>query len=138
MWLGIAMFVSNGWFLGIFVLAFCLYYERIMFAEEAFLRGKFAPNYQDWALRTPAFIPKMSQWTPPSLPFSIKKVFRQEYSGLFGLVSAFFLLEVCEHLAVEHKVYFEPLWLAIGGIGLAIYITLRSLKKYSRLLDTER
>ena len=40
-WLGLAIFLSNFWFLVILSLLFWIYYERIMFAEEIFLEEKF-------------------------------------------------------------------------------------------------
>ncbi|HOM04044.1 MAG TPA: methyltransferase, partial [Candidatus Kapabacteria bacterium] len=39
MWLGLAMLSNSVWFVVVFILGFWLYYERIMFAEEMFLRG---------------------------------------------------------------------------------------------------
>jgi protein-S-isoprenylcysteine O-methyltransferase Ste14 len=41
MWLGIAVPMQNIYFVVISSLLFWLYYERIMFAEEQFLRNKF-------------------------------------------------------------------------------------------------
>ncbi len=38
MWLGLAMVTANVWFILCFILVFWLYYERIMYAEEFFLR----------------------------------------------------------------------------------------------------
>ena len=74
------------WLPVIYVLAFWLYYERIMFAEESFLRQKFGETYQQWAATTPAFLPRFSQWRKPSLPFSWLNVLRREYSGLMIVI----------------------------------------------------
>ena len=41
MWLGPAMLTGNFWFIIAFGLFYWVYYERIMFAEEQFLRKKF-------------------------------------------------------------------------------------------------
>ena len=41
MWLAPALLTGHVWFILVFILAFWLYYERIMFAEEQFLFGKF-------------------------------------------------------------------------------------------------
>src|SRR2546422_497608 len=68
------------------VLAFWLYYERIMFAEEAFLRQKFGETYQRLAATTPAFFPRFGQWRKPSLPFSWRNVMRREYTALMLLI----------------------------------------------------
>ena len=77
-----------------FILIFGLYYERIMFAEEEFLRNKFGKQFEEWAENTPAFIPNLSEWKPPSLPFSIRPVLKKEYQGFFAIIAIFTFLEV--------------------------------------------
>jgi len=47
MWLGAAVLTKNGWFIVAFILLYWIYYERIMFAEEQFLRRKFGSVYTD-------------------------------------------------------------------------------------------
>ena len=64
MWLGIALFVHVWWVVVISMLIFWLYYERIMFAEEEFLRQQFGHNFESWANRTPAFLPKFKTGYP--------------------------------------------------------------------------
>lgn len=59
MWFGIILYVNNIWFAITVTLLFWLYYERIMFAEEQFLKGKFGKEYEEWALMTPSFFPKL-------------------------------------------------------------------------------
>ena len=135
MWLGLAMFYSDWRLLMIFVLCFWLYYERIMFAEEEFLRNKFSQNFVDWAARTPAFFPRLSNWQPSCRPFSLRKVLGHEYHGLFGLVVAFVCLEAGEHLAVEHNLPFERFWVVFGTFGLGTYLVLLPMKKRTSLLS---
>lgn len=72
--IGMALFTQVPWFVLIAVLAFCLYYERIMFAEEKFLRGKFGDEYLRWADRRPAFIPSFKHYQKPALRFSFRNV----------------------------------------------------------------
>lgn len=57
MWLAPALLVQNFWFIVAFIFIYWVYYERIMFAEEQFLRAKFGEVYLKWAEKTPAFIP---------------------------------------------------------------------------------
>lgn len=45
MWLGVSMLAGNFWFIIAFCLLYWVYYERIMFAEEQFLRKKFGQQY---------------------------------------------------------------------------------------------
>jgi len=134
MWLGMAMFCRDWQLLVIFVLAFWLYYERIMIAEEAFLRNKFGQEFDDWAARTPAFIPRVRQWHAPSLRFSVRKALRQEYSGFFGLIGVFVGLDLVSHLIVDGQPTIDLQWAILGVFGLAVYLTLRTLKKRTRLL----
>jgi protein-S-isoprenylcysteine O-methyltransferase Ste14 len=41
MWLGPVMLTANLWFIVVFMMFYWLYYERIMYSEEQFLRRKF-------------------------------------------------------------------------------------------------
>ena len=52
-WIGIAIFTYNIYFIIILSLLFWLYYERIMFAEEKFLEKKFGEEYITWSNRIP-------------------------------------------------------------------------------------
>jgi protein-S-isoprenylcysteine O-methyltransferase Ste14 len=132
--LGIAMYCLVWWYVVIYVLAFWLYYERIIFAEEDFLRRKFGEQFEHWASRTPRFIPRFMQWTRPATPFSVRRVLRKEYTGLFGIVAGYFAMDVAEHLVVQRKLVVEPEWAVLGGAALVIYLTLIGLKKCTRLL----
>ena len=55
MWLGLCLLTQNLWFTISFILIYWVYYERIMFAEEAFLTKKFGDTYLEWASRRPLF-----------------------------------------------------------------------------------
>lgn len=97
MWLAIAMLTANFLFCLVFTLAYWLYYERIIFAEEAFLRSKFGKIYIDWASKTPVFIPKLSGYQVPKYPFSWKKVLKKEKNGLAALFVLFFFFETLKN-----------------------------------------
>ena len=53
--LGVTLFVEVWWFILVAILLFWVYYERIMFSEEEFLRKKFGDLYLEWSDKTPAF-----------------------------------------------------------------------------------
>ncbi len=132
--LGFSMFPRVWWLSVIYVLAFWIYYERIMFAEEEFLRRKFGRQYESWAERTPAFCPRFSNWTPPSLPFSLKNVLKREYTGLFVIISSFTFLEIVGDIAAEGEFELDPMWLALFLTGSISYLVLRTLKKRTNVL----
>lgn len=135
--LGIALFVHLWWVTLIYMLLFCLYYERIIFAEEAFLRRKFGQRYLFWANRTPAFIPDFRLFQGPDLPFSWKNVLRREYNGFFMLIVVMFFFEVCTDLVIKRAFDFDWRWAILVTFGFVVWVTLRSLKKHTRLLHVE-
>jgi protein-S-isoprenylcysteine O-methyltransferase Ste14 len=94
MWLGIALFTANFWFIIAFLFMYWLYYERIMYAEEEFLREKYGNTYVVWAEKTPAIIPSLKKWIKPDGTFSLWKVIKQEKSGILNIFLTIFLFKV--------------------------------------------
>ena len=136
MWLGIVMLTQNWWFILFFLVAYALYYERIMQAEEAFLRRKFGESFEAWCEKTPAFWPRWRQWKPSNLPFSTRFVLRREYSGLLAMVLGFVFVEVVGDAFEEGHLKLDLGWGIALGVALVVYIVLRSLKK-AKKLDVE-
>lgn len=136
-WLGISMFSHCWWLVAIFALAFCVYYERIIFAEEEFLRDKFKDGFLNWANRTPALIPRFSQWQRPSLPFSLRTVLKREYPGFLALVAVFFFMDLYEDSLVRGKLTVEPFCEVLAILALGLFLTLRTIKRRTTLLDVE-
>ncbi|MFO7873927.1 MAG: isoprenylcysteine carboxylmethyltransferase family protein [Bacteroidales bacterium] len=135
-WVGIAMLTENVWFITIFILAYWIYYERIMFAEEQFLRNKFGKQFLDWSSGTPAFVPAFQNYRPPSVSFSIKKVLKKEKNGFFAIFLLIFLFQYAEDIV--HSGSFTVQWdfwtfavIVTGGF----YFVFKLIKKYSGLLD---
>ena len=135
--LGISLFVQVWWLTLVAMLAFWLYYERIMFTEEEFLRNKFGNLYAEWARRTPLFVPKFKNWQPPSLVFSFRTVLRRESAGFFGIIVCFTFLEIIGDVLTEGKLELDLLWAILLIISIITYLTLRILKKKTRLLNVE-
>lgn len=133
-WVGVPLFFHDPWMLAVFCLSFWLYYERIMYAEEEFLRRKFGQEYVRWAATTPAFVPRLRGWKQPALPFSWRNVLRREYTALFGILMAFGALEMLEHLLVERRFEIEPHWKVLIPVAVAVYLLLRTLKRRTSVL----
>ncbi|WP_445721112.1 methyltransferase family protein [Flavobacterium sp.] len=93
MWLGPTIMSGNFWFVVAFVLCYWVYYERIMFAEEQFLRNKFGKIYIDWSEKVPAFVPDFKNFIKANLSLSWKKVVRKEITGIFVLFAIFFVFD---------------------------------------------
>jgi len=131
-WLGVAMFTQSMLIVLVSVLAFALYYERIMFAEERFLRSKFREKFDRWADRTPAFLPDLRRWKASAIPFSWKLVLRREYSGFFAIVVTYTVFHVLRGYFERGWFRLEPAWAMFLAFGVAAYVALRSAKKRER------
>lgn len=134
MFLGVMLFAHTWWLTMIYILVFWLYYERIMFAEEAFLRKKFGDEYLTWANNTPAFIPRFRNYKKPDLPFSLKKVLRKEYNGFFAVIIAMFILEEIGEIILNGKLEFDIQWIILVFLGFVIWATLRIIKNRTKWL----
>jgi len=137
MWLGIILYVGSIWFTLVCILLFWIYYERIMFAEEAFLKDKFGNAYTDWSKDTPAIFPRFRAWKSAHVPFSVKNVLKREYNGFFAVVVSFVYVNALRNYVLDQQISLDKLWLYALGIAFIIFITLRSLKKYTRFLHVE-
>lgn len=84
--------VGNWIFILCFCLCFWLYYERIIYAEEAFLSEKFKDDYISWVSNTPCFIPSFKKYIKSDLSFSFKSMLKREYHSLFGLASSLLIV----------------------------------------------
>jgi protein-S-isoprenylcysteine O-methyltransferase Ste14 len=135
--LGPVLFIQVWWFALIVWLGFWLYYERIIFAEEEFLRKKFGDLFLEWAKKTPAFFPKFKNWKKPNLPFSIKTVLRREFNTFFAIIASFTFLGIAKDLFAEGKLELSLTWAIVFIIGLIIYFILLILKKKTKILNVE-
>lgn len=142
MMLSPVILVGNWIFMLCYCLAFWLYYERIIYAEEAFLGDKFGESYSIWADSTPCFFPKFSKFTKPTLSFSIKSMLRREYHSLFGLAASLFavnFIEVFAELLEGGGSMIMPSYIlsAFFGICLIFYAICRILVKKTNILLVE-
>lgn len=134
-WFGLVLSTRKSWFILVAVLAFWLYYERMMFAEEEFLRRKFGNAYLQWAQATPAFFPRFSRWQSPAHRVNWRVALGREYHGLLGIVVSFAALDTMEESLLAGHLEFDPMWVALTLVGLLIYAILRFLKKQTTVLS---
>ena len=141
MWMGLIMYVGSWWFTISCTFLFWVYYERIMFAEEFFLRGKFGQTYLNWAEKTPAFFPNFKNFVSAPVFFSFKNVMKREYNGFFAIFLSFTLIDAMKnyiHLGFyDWKELVHPFWQYSLVGAFAVFLLLRSLKKYTKVLDVE-
>ena len=132
--IGFVMEFHVWWLVLLITCIYALYYERIMLAEEAFLRTRFDGAFEQWAAVTPAFIPKFRGWIPSQVPFCWRTVLQREYNAFFLIIAVFFLLDLIGDSITEGHFKIDVRWFAIFVVGFVIFATLRTLKKRTRLL----
>lgn len=135
MWLGLIIYVGNFWFIIVSSLLFWLYYERIMFAEEAFLRNKFGDVYLEWAEKVSPFLPRFSNFQKTTLAFSLKNVLKREYNGFFAIFISFAFIDFLQNYLHYKTFELSAHWLYMLLGSFIIFIVLRSLKKYTKVLE---
>ena len=135
--LGPALFLRIWWVVLFYALCFWIYYERIVFAEEEFLRSKFGEAYLEWASRIPAFVPRRRDWQPPELAFSWRTALKKEYHSLFALIGVLTGMEVIADSLLEKSVHLDLVWILFFSGGLLFYIVVRVLQKKTRLLQVQ-
>jgi len=137
MWLGPVLFLRSAWFTVVFCLVYWLYYERIMFAEEQFLRRKFGEAYDKWSEKVGSFIPLSIKYIPSKLFFSIRKVLKREYNSFVNIFVIFFLLDVFRNFYLSERIYFTRIWLILLIAAVLIWAIIRSIHKFTKWLEVE-
>ncbi len=140
--LGVLVAIKVWWFVAIGCLAYWLYIERIIAAEESFLAEQFREAYTSWARVTPIFWPDWSLWRRPELGFSARTVLKREYNGLMAVCCVFVLLQflvevVFKGVPLAHWLRADWPWVGALGVATVVFITLRTLKKKTRILHVD-
>jgi protein-S-isoprenylcysteine O-methyltransferase Ste14 len=135
--IGAVLFFRSWWFPLLVLTVFVIYYERIMLVEEQFLQEKFGKLFADWAAKTPAIIPRPSLWKRPDMSFCWRTAVRREYHGFVAILMIFTFLEVWGDFIISGKFSIEPAWVAIFLFGMATYIVIRILVKFTKVLRVQ-
>ena len=137
MWLGPALFLRSVGFVVFFILLYWLYYERIMFAEEQFLRRKFGDIYDKWSETVSSFIPYSFNYIRPKLPFSLRNVLKREYNSFVNIFVIFTLLDLFRNYFLSGRIYLTGMWIYLMIGSLIIWIVVRTIHKRTKLLEVE-
>ncbi|HEY5656437.1 MAG TPA: isoprenylcysteine carboxylmethyltransferase family protein, partial [Myxococcota bacterium] len=136
--LGAVLFLRAGWLVLVYAVAYWLYYERIMYAEEEFLREKFGDPYVEWAEKTPLFVPAFGTWHPPAgRSFSWRTALKREYQTLFYLILFFAGMKLAADAVVAGRLVLDPVWVGVFSVSLVFFVVVRFVRKRTRLLDVE-
>lgn len=137
MWLGPVLFLRSIGAIIVFTLIYWLYYERIMFAEEQFLRRKFGEIYDKWSENVKAFIPYSFKFIPAKLPFSAKNVLMREYNSFVNIFVVFTLLDLLRNYFLSGRIYLTHMWIYLFVAGCLIWLIIRTIHKKTRWFEVE-
>ena len=141
-WAGLLVYTMNAFAFIIVSLVYWIYYERIMMTEEAFLRSKYGDEFEQWAAKVPAFIPKWSLHEGGMLQFSWRTFIRREYATVMSVIFSylvidyllFYLIDVRHCPETANLNYLRPsLYIAAGYTIIALIIKL--IKHKTKWLD---
>jgi protein-S-isoprenylcysteine O-methyltransferase Ste14 len=137
MWLGPVLFLRSIPFTIVFILLYWVYYERIMFAEEQFLRRKFGEIYDKWSETVASFIPFSFNYIPSKLHFSIRNVLKREYNSFVNIFIIFLLLDLFRNLFLSERIYLTQMWLSLTVGAVIIWAAVRTIHKQTKWLEVE-
>jgi hypothetical protein len=137
MWLGPVLFLRSVWFTVLFSLIYWLYYERIMFAEEQFLRRKFGEVYDKYSEKVSSFIPFGSEFIAPKLPFSVRNVLKREYNSFVNIFLIFAALDLFRNYFLTDRIFFTKIWIFLLIGAVIIWLIIRSVHKQTKWLEVE-
>ena len=137
MWLGPVLFLRSFGVTLVFILIYWLYYERIMFAEEQFLRRKFGGIYDKWSENVKSIIPYSFKFIPPGLPFSVKNVLKREYNSFVNIFVIFAVLDLFRNYFLSERIYMTGMWIYMFVGAGVVWLALRTIEKRTRWLKVE-
>jgi protein-S-isoprenylcysteine O-methyltransferase Ste14 len=137
MWLGPVLFLRSTGSILFFILIYWLYYERIMFAEEQYLRRKFGDTYDKWSATVSSFIPITFKFIKPKLPFSVRNVLQREYNSFVNIFLIFAILDLFRNYFLSDRIYLTGMWIWISVSAGIIWLALRTIHKQTKWFEVQ-
>jgi protein-S-isoprenylcysteine O-methyltransferase Ste14 len=126
----------SGAMLLIAVLAFALYYERIIVTEEAFLTQQFGNKFREWSQVTPTIVPRWATWSMPDKPICWRTVIRREYLTACLIVAVMVAVHLVHSNWGTAGAIVDPFWRSVAIIDLAVFLAVRWIANHTSLLQT--
>jgi len=136
-WIGIVAYTQNIYFVIIITLAFWLYYERIMMAEERYLHTQFGDRFLDWSAQLPAFIPSFKNYKPSNVSFSFRSILRREYASALSTVIGFCYVDFLINYFTKEELTIHYYWKISLICTIVLAILMRTLRRKTTLLDNK-
>lgn len=125
MWLGAVASLGLWWLVALTAALYWLYIERVILVEESFLETEFGRAFNEWADRTPAFVPNLSCWRPASSTLSWRRV-SAEHNGLLGFLLAVSLFSLGVEVIVGRRAWSDwqaDHWMMVAALATALTLS---------------
>jgi len=117
---GLSMF-PHGWVLPLVVMMIAVpYYRRRIRRDDAMLRAQFGADFERWAARVRALLPRPSGYVPPERPFEWRRLTRREYSLGAVILLVPMVIDVVEDFVQTMTLVIDPVWSIVAVFGVAL------------------
>ncbi len=141
LWLAPSLMPARWWLPVVTTLGYRLFYDRIILAEEVFLRRKFGAEFDAWTKVTPPLWPFGRGWrnrfVRPDLPFSLRVAARREYPGFLALGASMTGIELFLEYQRTGEIRLGWPWIVLFTAVVAVSAVLRWLNHRTRILAVE-
>ena len=118
--LGLSLF-PHGWVLPLAVMTIAAtYYQRRIRRDDGTLRAQFGADFEHWAARVHALLPRPSGYVPPERPFEWRRLTRREYSLGAVILLVPIVIDVAEDLVETKTLVIDPVWSIVAVFGVAL------------------
>ncbi|MBU0508625.1 isoprenylcysteine carboxylmethyltransferase family protein [bacterium] len=133
--LGVLLVTQCFFFVLVGVLAYLLFYERIIAVEEKFLEARFGERYLQWAQRTPALLPRLAQWKRAELSFSFRAAVRGEFYGFTAIIAAITVIKSLMASLAMRAFHPDRFWLYLFLGSFLLFLILRHIRKHTSFFE---
>jgi protein-S-isoprenylcysteine O-methyltransferase Ste14 len=128
--MGLSLF-PHGWVLPVVAMVIAVtYYRGKIRRDDDTLRAQFGADFERWAAKVPALLPRLSGYVSPERRFEWGRIPRREYSIGAIILLVPIVLDVVEDFADTLTLVIDPVWsiVAVAGIALLTGIEVTDLR----------
>jgi len=118
--IGLSLF-PHGWVLSVVVTVIAVpYYRRRIRRDDDMLRAQFGADFERWAARVPALLPRPFGYVPRERPFEWARITRREYSLAAVILLVPIVIDVAEDFVGTMTLVIDPVWSIVAVFGVAL------------------
>ena len=126
---GLLLAYASPWGLAVGLLFFCTQYVFIIASEEAYLRDRHGPAYEQYCRRVPLYLPRLGAYATPAQRFAGRKVLFKENDSCFNLLGLFLIILAFREHRLLGRVRHGFVYLAAALVLILAYAGVKYLKK---------